>query len=346
MTERIGGYLFAYFTSAADEDGEQVRFARSTGPDPLEWETLNAGRPVLRSDVGEQGVRDPFLLRAAGLPGETARYYLLATDLCIARRDPQTAWEDCIRAGSRSIVIWESQDLVSWSAPRLVDVAPPEAGNAWAPEATFDPATGSYLVYWASTLHGNSPETQNAYHRMFCSNTVDFKTFTPARVWIDQGWSVIDSTVVAAAGYFYRFSKDELSADSSSADAKHITVERSTDLDSTQYAPIATGIGRNAIVHGEGPIVVRGPDRWFLFIDEFGLRRYTAFTSDSLEARTWSPVTSNLPSGASHGSILTLSHDEWSRLEGLRGQMIHAQLGLSGAVEKDTTRVSCCIGEE
>lgn len=320
MTEYTGGYLFAYFTSAAEEDGEQVRFARSSGPDPLEWEILNSGRPVLRSGVGEQGVRDPFLLRAAGLPGERARYYLLATDLCIARRDPQTAWEDCIRGGSRSIVVWESQDLVSWSEPWLVEVAPPTAGNAWAPEATLDPATGSYLVYWASTLPGTSPHTQNAYHRMFCSNTVDFKTFTPARPWIDKGWSVIDSTVMASAGYFYRFSKDELSADSSSPDARHITVERSKILDSAQYSLVATGVGGNAIVHGEGPIVVRGRNRWFLFIDEFGLRRYTAFTSDSLEAATWSPVTSKLPSGASHGSILALSNDEWSRFETFSGR--------------------------
>lgn len=321
MTELIGGYLFAYFTSAAENDGEQVRFARSNGPDPLEWETLNGGRPILRSGVGEQGVRDPFLLRAAGLPGESARYYLLATDLCIARRDPQTAWEDCIRAGSRSIVVWETQDLLSWSEPRLVEIAPPGAGNAWAPEATFDPATGSYLVYWASTLHGTSSnDTQNAYHRMYCSNTVDFKTFTPARVWIDKGWSVIDSTVVGSAGYFYRFSKDELSTDSSSPDARHITVERSKTLDRTQYSLIATGIGGNEIAHGEGPIVIRGRNQWFLFIDEFGLRRYTAFTSDSLEAATWSPVTSNLPAGASHGSILALSRDEWSRLEAFAGR--------------------------
>ncbi|MFE5837455.1 glycoside hydrolase family 43 protein [Arthrobacter sp. NPDC056493] len=318
MTEH-SGYLFAYFTSAAEEDGEQVRFARSNGPDPLEWETLNGGRPVLRSDVGEQGVRDPFLLRAAGLPGEDAGYYLLATDLCIARRDPQTAWEDCIKAGSRCIVVWESQDLISWSEPRLVELAPPDAGNAWAPEAMYDPAAGSYLVYWASTLHGTSANNQN-YQRMFCSNTVDFKTFTPARVWIDQGWSVIDSTVVASAGHYYRFSKDELSADSSSPDARHITVERSKTLDSTQYSRVATGIGGNGIMHGEGPIVVRGRNQWCLFIDEYGHRRYTAFTSDSLETAMWSPVTSRLPSGASHGSILALSHAEWSRLEAFAGR--------------------------
>jgi len=317
MTEDPAGYLFAYFTSAAESDGEQVRFALSAGPQPLEWQVLNGGRPVLHSTVGEQGVRDPFLLRAAGLPGERARYYLLATDLCIARRNPATAWEDCIRAGSRSIVVWESEDLVTWTDPGLVEVAPPDAGNAWAPEAAYDAASGTYLVYWASTLNPASGDG-GSYHRMLCANTTDFKSFTPARVWIDRGWSVIDSTVVQADGYFYRFSKDELSADSSSPDAKFITAERSDTLDSSQYSVVATGIGKNDLVHGEGPIIVRGPgpDSWFLFIDEFGHRRYTAFTSDSPASDTWTPVPAAMPPGASHGSILALTAGEYARLAG------------------------------
>jgi hypothetical protein len=322
MSVHPAGYLFAYFTSADEEDGEQVRFARSHGPNPLEWEPLNGGRPLLRSTVGERGARDPFLLRAAGLPGESARYYLLATDLCIASRSPTTAWDDCIREGSRSILVWESQNLLSWSGPRLVEVAPPEAGNAWAPEAAFDPATGSYLVYWASALHSPEGDPGASYQRMLCSHTVDFTDFAPAQIWIDRGWSVIDSTVVESDGHFYRFSKDELSADSSSPDAKHITAERSSVLDSAEYAPVATGIGGHDLEHGEGPIVVPGstPGTWFLFIDEFGLRRYTAFTSDSLDTRTWKPVESKLPPGASHGSILPLSAEEWSQLDALKGQ--------------------------
>jgi len=329
MTKDPAGYLFAYFTSATEADGEQVRFALSAGPDPLEWKVLNGGSPFLYSTVGEQGVRDPFLLRAAGLPGERARYYLLATDLCIARRDPATAWDDSVRAGSRSIVIWESNDLVSWTDPRLVEVAPPNAGNAWAPEAIFDAASGTYLVYWASTLHSPSDHpTRRPYHRMLCANTTDFNSFTPARNWIDHGWSVIDSTVVEADGVFYRFSKDELSADSSSPDAKFITAECSDTLDNPHYSLITTGIGSNALAHGEGPIVTRGqgPDSWFLFIDEFGLRRYTAFTSRSLRSTTWTPATAVMPPGASHGSILDLTAKEMSQLQLLAGQISRSQV--------------------
>jgi hypothetical protein len=314
-----GGYLFAYFTSAAEPDGEQVRFAVSEPDDPLRWHALNNGEPILRSSVGEGGVRDPFLLRAVGLPGETARYYLLASDLCIAERDPSSAWEDSVRNGSRSIVVWESADLVTWSEPRLLAVAPPEAGNAWAPEATFDEATGSYFVYWASSLYANPGDrsTERSYHRMLGANTTDFVEATPARIWVDRGWSVIDATVVTDGGYFYRFSKDERSLDSSTPAAKHITVERSRTLTSDRYELVAEGIGGNYVRHGEGPIVVPHPSGagWYLFVDEFGMRRYLALTSDHLDSARWDPAEAVLPAGASHGSILPLTRDERERLQ-------------------------------
>ena len=124
MTAARDHYLFAYFTSQNEPDGEQVRFARSRGTSPLFWEEIGGGAPVLRSTVGTQGVRDPFLVRAAGLAGERAAFYLIATDLRVHGNDTETFWREQQRVGSRSIVAWESADLVSWSPPRLIEVAP------------------------------------------------------------------------------------------------------------------------------------------------------------------------------------------------------------------------------
>ncbi len=311
MSEKLG-YLFAYFTSADEPDGEQVRFALSDGDRPDRWRALYGGAPVLRSTVGEQGVRDPFLLRRADGSG----FFLLATDLRIAGRDPNTAWEDCILHGSGSIVVWSSPDLITWSEPWLLSIAPPNAGNAWAPEATYDPERGAYFVYWASTIYDDSrPRTdQHRHHRTFAGWTTDFRDITDVRVWIDKGWSVIDATVIEHDGAFYRFIKDERSPDSSTPGAKFITVERSPRLDATEYEFIAEGIGSGTLAHGEGPIVIAGPDGWYLYIDEFRLRRYLGFFSESLENPTWRPLKATLPPGASHGSILAVTADERFRL--------------------------------
>src|SRR5687767_2309261 len=123
-----GGLLFVTFKGEQTPLTEQIYFALSA--DGRNWTALNDGKPVLVSELGEKGVRDPFLVRAHD--GES--FYLIATDLSINRnRD----WKRAVRAGSRSIVIWESKNLVQWSEPRLVAVAPKDAGCTWAPEAVY-----------------------------------------------------------------------------------------------------------------------------------------------------------------------------------------------------------------
>jgi len=325
MTEARDHYLFAYFTSQNEPDGEQVRFGRSRGTDPLFWEPLADGTPFVRSDVGTTGARDPFLVRAAGLPGEQAAFYMIATDLRVAGHDDEGFWDEQQRHGSRSILVWESNDLVSWSPARLVEVAPSDAGNAWAPEAVFDELTQRYFVFWASALYPSGSDRGTLeYNRMLCASTADFREFTPAEVWLDAGRSVIDATVVRSGGEFFRFVKDERTPDSSTPASRYITLGRSLELRSTSWELVADGLGgppedspdAPALAHGEGPIAVYSAlaDRWYLFIDEFGLRRYVPFESTSIDSARWTMCRDfELPAGASHGSILPITRDEWLR---------------------------------
>jgi hypothetical protein len=104
------GYLFSYFTGEGTEDGEQVYFALSEGNDPLHWKELNGGKPVLRSSLGNKGVRDPFIIRSP----EGDRFYLIATDLKI---NGNWDWGAAQTQGSRAIIVWESDNLVDWSEP-------------------------------------------------------------------------------------------------------------------------------------------------------------------------------------------------------------------------------------
>ena len=129
--QRYVGYLYAFFKRES-ADGEQIYFALSEANDALRFDDLNGGKPVLYSTLGECGVRYPHIVRSP----EGDRFYLLATDLRLyVSRD----WDRHQRRGSRSIMVWESTDLVNWGEGRLVEVAPPEAGNTWAPEAVWDP---------------------------------------------------------------------------------------------------------------------------------------------------------------------------------------------------------------
>ncbi len=133
-----GGFLFTTFRGEETPLSEQIHLAWSA--DGRHWEGLNEGKPVLVSTLGERGVRDPFLLRAH----DGKRFILLATDLSIHLNHD---WKRAVQAGSQSIVIWESTDLVHWSEPRLVKVAAADAGCTWAPEAIYDEEMHDYLVF-------------------------------------------------------------------------------------------------------------------------------------------------------------------------------------------------------
>lgn len=309
------GYLFTYFTGEGTADGEQIRFALSDGNDPLHWRELNGGAPVLVSGVGERGVRDPFILRSSN----GRRFYQIATDLRIYGSGD---WDGAQRHGSRSIVVWESADLVRWSAPRLARVAPEAAGNTWAPEATYDPALGAYVVYWASKLYDNAGHTGDTYNRMLYATTKDFRTFTDARVWIDRGWSVIDSTVIRHEGTYHRISKDERSADASNPYGKFVFQERSSKLTSTSWQPVREGIGYGAMERGEGPLVFKSntEEKWYLFIDEYGGRGYLPFETTDLAAADWKLVAGHqLPASPRHGTVLPVTAAEYTRLDAAFG---------------------------
>lgn len=97
-------YLFVHFTGE-DENGEQIYF--SVSKDGLHWMDLGSG-PALVSDIGEKGVRDPFLVRNC-LNG---KFYLMATDLRIAN---QKGWNTAQYNGSLNLILWESDTLTGWA---------------------------------------------------------------------------------------------------------------------------------------------------------------------------------------------------------------------------------------
>ena len=121
------GYLMTHFTGDGST-GQQMYFSYSA--DGLHGNDLNGGGMTLRSAVGTRGVRDPALVRSP----DGSKYWIIVTDLCIGCGQ---SWPDSMSNGSRNLVVWESTDLVTWSAPRLLNVAGaiPDGRNAWAPEA-------------------------------------------------------------------------------------------------------------------------------------------------------------------------------------------------------------------
>ena len=296
-----GGSLFVTFKGERTPMTEQIYFALSK--DGRNWEPLNGGEPALISQIGEKGVRDPYLLRSP----DGNRFFLIATDLSI-HNHPN--WKRAVEGGSKSIVIWESNDLVHWSEPRLAPVAPDDAGCTWAPEAVFDEDTRDYLTFWAST----TKRDHFAKHRIWAARTSDFKTFSKPFVYIEKPTTTIDTDIVRSDGKYYRFTKDEK--------FKAITMEVATKL-SGPWSDVP-GFSLALLRGYEGPecyLVEPAsggkPPTWCLILDRYSKGTgYQPFITHDLASGKFEPGEGfSFPFLFRHGSILPVSSAEYERLK-------------------------------
>ncbi|MBY9078223.1 family 43 glycosylhydrolase [Paenibacillus sp. HN-1] len=297
---QYSGYLLVHFIGE-QPDGEQVYFSYSE--DGLHWKDLNAGLPVLRSELGEKGVRDPFIVRS---PGEN-KFYLIATDLRIAAGK---GWEAAVNEGSRDIIIWESPDLVNWSSPWSVTLGVEGAGCVWAPEAIYDEAADDFLVFWASATQ--EPQEKERKHKIFSARTKDFRSFRTTEKYIERDNDIIDTTIIEQGGSYYRFSKDETT--------KNIRVEKGSSLDKDAFIPVSAPV-LEKLSGVEGPQIFKLGDReqWCLIVDRFaegkGYLPLLTFDLANGDFRVLPDESFDLGANKKrHGGVIPITADECSRL--------------------------------
>lgn len=209
------GYLFGHFIGEGAGDQEQIYFAVSD--DGLNFKDMNGGKPILISGVGERGVRDPYLYRSP----EGDRFFLVATDLSIYNRggwfQNEQGYYDASTTGSHFLVLWESLDLVNWGEPKLLNVAPENAGMAWAPEMIYHEETGDYIIFFASSIMNPETKYKAKPNAIYYVATRDFVHFSETKLFIDNQTDnaaegkpreIIDTTVIKIGDVYYSASKD------------------------------------------------------------------------------------------------------------------------------------------
>ena len=299
-------YIFAYFIG--DGAGQEKIFFASS-ENGLDWEELYDGNPVLTSELGTKGLRDPYIFRSA----EGDKFYLIATDLQIAAGE---GWDAAQKKGSQAIMVWESEDLVNWTEQRMVTVSDKiQAGCTWAPEVFYDDKTGEYVVFWASKVADKNYDKQRLY---YCK-TRDFYTFTEPKVWIDADHSAIDTTVVRDEdNTYYRFTKNE------DGGAKYVYMEKAdsllgewTKVNDEQYKDGNDGV--------EGPCCFKFNDddienagaKWCLLLDNFGHGGYFPMTTNDLANEKFTKITNaKLPSKSKprHGTVMNITSAEYEKV--------------------------------
>jgi glycosyl hydrolase family 43/glycosyl hydrolase family 65 len=272
-------YVFSYFTN----NGEDGLHLLSSG-DGLKWTALNGGRSFLYPAVGSRLMRDPSITR-----GPDGTFHLVWT----------TGWSDT------GIGIAHSKNLVDWSAQHFLPVMAdtPGAQNCWAPEIFFDQDNGRYLIFWATALVRASEMS----HRIYFVETRDFKTYTPAKILYDNGFSVIDAFIVnPSPGRYVMVMKDETALPTPK---KHLRIAEAARADGP-YGPASAPISVDWV---EGPSVLKHGTGWLLYYDEYTRRRYGALQSSDLKQWTLAKDLS-FPPGVRHGTAFGVQPDVAARL--------------------------------
>lgn len=310
------GYLYAYFRwIRPGQDLQQVYFALSR--DGLHFVPLNNNRPVIEATLGTKGIRDPHIFRSE-LDG---KFYLLGTDLDANK----CKWREYMAYGSKSMSIWQSDNLVDWGEQSLAVIADETIGCVWAPKVCFDKEQNKYAMFFS----GSEAGTTNL--KVWYVYTSDFVSFTKPRILIDKQentskakwgkigfakkWiTFIDSTTVPVEGSYYRFTKNEV--------LKTIQCETSDHAidDYTMVEPLVAG--ERGV---EGPCVYKliEQDKWILLLDGHlgpnSGKGYFPLSASTQELKKGifhrlSEKDYSLPEGCKHGSVMPVTQDEYERL--------------------------------
>jgi len=286
-------YVFSYFRDNG-QDGLHLAYSE----DGLKWTPLKNDQSFLTPMLSrDKLMRDPCIIK-----GEDGRYHMVWT----------VSWTE------KGIGYASSTDLIHWSEQQYIPVMEheKETRNSWAPELTYDPQSKLYMVYWASTIPGKFPETQqeadNGYnHRIYYTTTKDFKVFSKTQLLYDPGFNSIDATIVSAGEKWMMVIKDETREPAQ----KNLKLAFADNLVGP-YSQASASITGD--FWAEGPSVNYANGQWYIYFDRYMDDHFGLIKSKDL--KTWTDITHQLefPAGIRHGSILKISACELEKLKAVK----------------------------
>ncbi|MFD2569518.1 glycoside hydrolase family 43 protein [Spirosoma soli] len=275
-------YLFSSFRDNG-QDGLHLAYSL----DGYSWKALNDDKSYVTPVIGNTKLmRDPCIIQ-----GPDKTFHMVWT----------VSWND------KGIGYANSKDLANWSEQQFIPVMAhePTALNCWAPEIFYDEAKKTYMIYWATTIPGRFPKSEGAgdekyNHRMYYVTTKDFKTFSDTQLLYDQGFNVIDATIVKNQDEYVMFLKDE----TRTPPQKNIRIARSNTLTGGYSKPTPPITGA---YWAEGPTVAKIGQNWVVYFDKYTNKKMGAVQSADLT--NWTDISDKIdfPTGTRHGTIIKVS---------------------------------------
>jgi len=277
-------YLFTSFREPANQ-GLRLLYSE----DGYAWKDLDT--IFLKPEIGNQKVmRDPSIAQ-----GPDGVFHLVWT----------SSWR-----GDKGFGYASSKDLMNWSTQQFIPVMQhePTAVNVWAPELFYDDMERQFVIIWASCIPGRFEigiEEDSNNHRMYVTTTKDFKSFSPTKLFLDPGFSVIDAVIVKHEAKDY-----VLVLKDNTRPERDIKVGFA-DNPLGPYRNISKSFTDTLT---EGPSVVKVKEGWLIYYDSYRKKIYeTSFTKDF---KSFKDITSKttVPAGHKHGTIITVNKNVVKRL--------------------------------
>jgi hypothetical protein len=275
------------FTSFHEPANEGLRMLYSY--DGYSWKDLN--KTLLKPEIGNQKVmRDPSIAQ-----GKDGTFHLVWT----------SSWK-----GDKGFGYAHSKDLIHWSEQRLLPVMAhePTTVNVWAPEVFYDDEADQFIIIWASTIPFRFPrgiEDEDNNHRMYYTTTKDFDTFSPTRLFIDPGFSVIDAVIVKRQKNDY-----VLVLKDNTRPERNIKVA----FGKTPLGPYENVSAPFTKKFTEGPSVTKVGNEWLIYFDTYQDKRYDAVKTADFKAFTNASSQIKVPEGHKHGTIFKVGKTILKRL--------------------------------
>ena len=274
------------FTSFRGNGEQGLRLAYSF--DGYKWSDVPGH--FLKPAVGRSRLmRDPSIAR-----GPSGKFHMVWT----------TEWR-----GDQGFGYANSKDLVHWSEQQFVPAMEhePTTVNVWAPELFYDDVADRYIICWASTIPGRYPdhlEKRDNNHRMYYTTTRDFVEFTPTKLFLQPGFSVIDCAIVRRENDYVLVLKD------------NTRPERNLRV-AFGKSPLGpwTGISKPFTDKlTEGPTVLKLGDDWIIYYDAYGEGTYRAVKTRDFKNFADISDEISFPEGHKHGTVVRITKESLAKL--------------------------------
>ncbi len=264
--------------------------------DGRHWFPLNNNKPVW-----DHWMRDPYVRR-----GPDGIWRILTTGTTEGY-----GWDasgpGCFYATSKDLIHWKEEGTLPLMKAMCDDSGKFLANNIWAPEWFYDEENQEYVLIWSSSFKDAGWKES----RLWYSKTKDWKNFTPAKVFFEPSYSVIDGTLLKHDNTYYLFHKEE-EFGAKTGERRAIRVATSKNLEGP-YQIVEGNLNDGQIVPviTEGPTIIEDPENsgWLLYYDYCMTNRYGAsFSEDLLNWEILEDV--NFPADARHGCVSKITGEE------------------------------------